>query len=550
MNQTFTDLGLTPELIAGLEAIGLEKPTELQIEIIPQILAGRDIIAEAPAGSGRTTSYALPILQTLDAEASGAQVIVLVGGSDNALRAGAIFQQLNPHKHLRVVSLYAGRSLSREAEQLDETAAIVVGTPPRIREHVNREALSLDNVQFVAIEDIDYLLSRRQQSVIEELLDDMPAGRQTTMFAARVEEPLQDFADEHLFEPALLQRESVAITVPLINHRYQTTPSGDKDDALIRLLDGENISRALIFTRVRPKTEALSTALQIRGYNSAPLHAGMSSDEKKATLLKWREEQIDFLIMTDAIADDLVLESPYAISYDTATDLQSYVKRSRLVEENGVHFTLVLGRERALLNEIEISLGQRIRAVLSPTRATVIAQRAEAYKQRVKSIVQREHLEPYMLLLNDLAKEGFDWSEIAAAAMVLSQKPQETERVFTREHQPQQRRYDQRRSSSSYRPTSPSQHRPQQRERIYEDREVEDGYVRLVMDAGYDIGVRPKDIVGAIANEANVPGRAIGNIDIRDRFTYIEVQNEFVERVLTRVPTTRLRGRNVSFRKV
>jgi ATP-dependent RNA helicase DeaD len=523
--------------------MGLEKPTALQVEVIPHLLAGRDVVAEAPSGSGRTTAYALPILQTLDAEVSGPQVIVLVGGSDNAIRAGSLFQLLNPHKHLRVVSLYAGRSLAREAEQLDETAAIIVGTPPRIREHVNREAMSLDNVQFVVIEDIDYLLSRRQQSVIEELFDNMPAGRQTTLFAAKVEELLHDFADEHLFEPVFLQREPVAITVPLINHRYQTIPSGDKDDALIRLLDGENISQALIFVRLRPQTNAIAFALQTRGYNSASLHAGMDASEREDALLKWREGLVDFLVMTDAAAEELTLESPYVISYDTATDIQSYALRCRLVEENGVHFSLVLGRERALLNEIETALGQRIRAVLSPTRATVVAQKAEAYKQRIKSIVQREHLEPYMLLLNDLAREGFDWSEIAAAAMILSQKPQETERVFSRERRPDTRRQ----STSSYRPSTP---RPPQRERFYEDREVEEGYVRLVMDAGYDIGVRPKDIVGAIANEANVPGRAVGNIDIRDRYTYIEVQQEYVDRILSRVPNTRLRGRNVSFRKV
>ncbi|HIQ11825.1 MAG TPA: DEAD/DEAH box helicase [Caldilineales bacterium] len=546
MSQTFTDLGLTPELVAGLEAMGLEKPTALQAEIIPHILAGRDILAEAPSGSGRTTGYALPILQTLDVETPGAQVLVLVGGSDNAIRAGSLFQKLNPHKELRVVSLYAGRSLAREAEQLDDTAAIIIGTPPRIREHVNREALSLEHVQFVVIEDIDYLLSRRQQTVIEELFDMMPAGRQTTLFAAKVEEALQDFADEHLFEPVMIQREPVAITVPLINHRYQAVPSGDKEDALIRLLDGENISRSLIFASLRPQAEAIAFDLNTRGYLSAVIHLGMEKSEREAAVMRWQEGVLEFLALTDAAGEDLMLESPYVISYDVAPDIQSYVARSRLVEENGMHFSLVLGRHRALLNEIETQLGQRIRAVLSPTRASVVAQKAEAYKKRIKAIVHREHLEPYMLLLNDLAKEGIDWSEIAAAAVILSQKPQETERVFERQR-PQG--YDQRRytGGTSYRP---SHSRPQQRERIYEDREVEEGYVRLVMDAGYDIGVRPKDIVGAIANEANVPGRAVGNIDIRDRYTYIEVQEEYVDRILSRVPSTRLRGRTVTFRKV
>ena len=545
MNQTFADLGLTPEILAGIEAVGMEQPTALQAELIPHILAGRDVLAEAPSGSGRTTGYALPILQTLDVETPGAQVLVLVGGSDNAIRAGSLFQLLNPHKALRVVSLYAGRSLAREAEQLDETAAIVIGTPPRIREHVNREVLSLEHVQYVVIEDIDYLLSRRQQTVIEELFDLMPAGRQTTMFAAKVEEPLHDFADEHLFEPIVLQREPVAITVPLIQHRYQAIPSGDKDDALIRLLDGENISRALIFANLRPQVESIAFNLSTRGYNAAAIHLGVDADQREIALQRWREGLLEFLVLTDAASEDMMLETPFVISYDIAPDIQTYVARCRLVEENGTHFNLVLGRHRALLNELENQLGTRIRAILSPTRATVVAQKAEAYKKRIKAIVHREHLEPYMLLLNDLAKEGIDWSEIAAAAVILSQKPQETERVFDRQRP--QSSYDQRRYTSNYRPSTP---RPPQRERIYEDREVEEGYVRLVMDAGYDIGVRPKDIVGAIANEANVPGRAVGNIDIRDRYTYIEVQEEYVDRILSRVPSTRLRGRTVTFRKV
>ncbi len=546
MSQTFTELGLTPELLEGIEKVGLERPTALQAEIIPHILAGRDILAEAPSGSGRTISYALPILQTLDAETPGAQVLVLVGGSDNAIRAGALFQQLNPHNQLRVVSLYAGRSLAREAEQLDETAAIIIGTPPRIREHVNREALSLEHVQFVVIEDIDYLLSRRQQAVIEELFDQMPAGRQTTMFAARVEEPLQEFADEHLFEPVMVQREPIAITVPVIHHQYQAIPSGEKKDALIRLLDGENISRALIFANQRSTVESIAFNLNTRGYLSAALHLGVEESERETALMKWQEGSLDFLVLTEAVGETLRLESPYVISYDIAPDIQSYAIRSRLVEENGVHFSLVLGRHRALLNEIETLLGQRIRAVLSPTRASIVAQKAEAYKKRIKAIIYREHLEPYMLLLHDLAKEGIDWSEIAAAAVILSQKPQENSRIFERQRPSggyEQRRY----TPGGYRPPTP---RPQQRERVYEEREVEDGYVRLIMDAGYDIGVRPKDIVGAIANEANVPGRAVGNIDIRDRYTYIEVQEEYVDRILSRVPSTRLRGRTVTFRKV
>jgi len=544
MSQTFAELGLNPELTAGLEALGYEQPTKLQSDVIPQLLAGRDVVAEAPPGSGKTAAFILPILQTLDPEIEGVQVIVVTGSGDDATRTANLFQEFSHRSDIQIVPVRGGQPITREVERLKDTTTIVVGTSARLSEHVERETFSLEEVQFVVLDSAELLLSKRRQPQVEQLLDRLPASRQTAVFASQLNNLVQNLADQHLFEPVVLKRETSAAAMPLIKHRYQIVTDIEKSTSLARLLDSENINRAIIYTNLSTETDDIAGMLHAQGYAVGRLHQGSKASEKNSLVRNWQEENIAFLVSTDSAATDLVIDTPYAMSYNIATDADTYALRTRLVAENGTIFSLVTARERRLLSEIETHLGQRIKAVLPPTRATAVAKRTETFKQRLRDIIKTRNLEVYMLLLNELAEEGYDWSELAAAAMSLVQHSQTDS--------PQQRRGDRRQSGSSSRYRDSSREgggRPQSRERD-EDREVETGYVRLIMDAGYDIGVRPKDIVGAIANEANIPGRAVGNIDIRDRFTYVEVQEDYVERVLTRVPSTRLRGRVVTFRRV
>ncbi|NOZ73435.1 MAG: DEAD/DEAH box helicase [Chloroflexi bacterium] len=542
MSQTFSELGLNPELVKALETLGYEQPTKLQSEFMPQFLAGRDIVAEAPPGSGKTVAYVLPILQTLDLEQEGVQGIVLVPHGAEARRVAILFRQLNQHPNFAVTPVYGEQPISREAERLSRPTTIVVGTLKRLKDHIERESFSLEHVQFMVLDGIDQLLSRGQADSISELLDQLPAGRQTAMLTIHLDPELQSMADDHLFEPVVLERQANAAPMPLIKHRYQSVPSGEKMETLIRLLDGESVNRGLIYVNLRPDVEQVALVLQAEGYTAIALHGGSEASERDSAMRQWQEGSLDFIVLTDLIAQSLTLETEVAVSYDMPADADQYAQRAQNVVENGMLYGLVMPSERPLLSEIENMLGQRIKAVLPTTRASVVAQRAESFRQKLRSVIERTNLETYLFLLNDLAEEGYDWSEIAAAAVSMSQHGVPSEKVF-------QGRPDRRSSGSgSSRGPRPSRERPRPQHHD-EDREVEEGYVRLVMDAGYDIGVRPKDIVGAIANEANIPGRAVGNIDIRDRFTFVEVQQDYYERVLTRVPSTRLRGRIVTFRR-
>lgn len=562
MSQTFAELGLNPERIAGLELLGFEKPSRLQREVIPQLLAGRDVVVEGAPGSGKTAAFVLPILQTLNPDVVGIQVLVFTATGNDAARVAAMFQNLNTNQDVHIVPVSEEQPIAREAGRIDRTTVAIVGTPGRIKAHIERESFGLEQVQVVIIDGIDQLLEDDQTETVEAVLDQAPGGRQTAVFATQLDADLQDFADQHLFEPVVLKREAHPATMPVIKHRYQSVLHGDKTTALLRLLDGENIDRALVFVNLRPDAEVVAQALRTAGYHAVALHSLTSADQRESLMRTWRDETTaaaSFLVLTQAAAADLVLEVPFAISYDIPTDAETYAGRAALVVENGSLFTLLAPRERALLSEIENYLGLRVKAVLPPTRADTVAQRTEAFKQALRDIIGRSNLEIYMMLLGDLAEEGHDWSEIAAAAVSMLQHTQ-AESIFSK------RSNDRRPAQpSSAQPSAPSpryresggereRERPRERERERErprdeDREVEPGYVRLIMDAGYDVGVRPKDIVGAIANEANIPGRAVGNIDIRDRFTYVEVQEEFIDRVLNRVPSTRLRGRVVTFRR-
>lgn len=548
MSQTFAELGLNPERMAGLESLGYEQPSKLQTEVIPQLLAGKDIVAEAAPGSGKTAAYVVSILQTLDPEATGVQVLVITTDGADAGRVAAYFQMLGSGRHLHIVPVAETQPLARETERLDLTAAIVIGTPGRIKEHLERDSFNLDQIQFVVLDDADQLIAGDNLEIIENILDQAPAGRQTAVFAKEVDAKIQELAYQHLFEPVVLKREAGAVAMPIIKHRYQSLASGSKTDALLRLLDGENIDRGLVYVNLRSETERVAQVLMAQGYHAAALHGGNAGDVKDSLVRSWGDDTLDFMVVTDSAAADLVLETDYVISYDVPTDAEAYASRSKLVAETGTQISLVAPRERALLSEIETFLGFRIKAVLPPTRADTVTQRSEAFKQKLVEAINRSNLEIYMPMLSELTQEGYDWSEVAAAAISIIQHAN-IDTIYTRRpersSQPQSRYRD---TGRSERPPRTERSRPPMRERN-EDREVEAGYVRLTMDAGYDIGVRPKDIVGAIANEANIPGRAVGNIDIRDRFTFVEVQDEYVDRVLTRVPSTRLRGRVVSFRR-
>lgn len=555
MSQTFAELGLNPERIAGLELLGYEKPSRLQREAIPQILAGRDVVVEGAPGSGKTAAFVLPILQTLNPDVVGIQVLVFTPTGSEAARVAAMFQGLNPNQSVHIVPVSEEQPIAREAARIDRTAMVVVGTPGRIKAHVERETFGLEQVQVVIIDGADQMLEDDQIETLEAVLDQAPGSRQTALFATQLDADLQEFADQHLFEPVVLKRESAPATMPIVKHRYQSVLHGDKIAALLRLLDGENIDRGLVFINLRPDAERVAQALRAAGYHASALHSQTSSETRDSLVRNWRDESASaasFMVLTQAVANDLVLEVPYAVSFDIPTDAETYASRATLVAENGSLFTLLAPRERALLSEIENYLGMRVKAVLPPTRADTVAQRTEAFKQALRDIISRSNLEIYMMLLNDLAEEGHDWSEIAAAAVSMLQHAQ-AESLFSKRSErrpPQPAPTPQPSAPHRYREPARERDRDRERERPRdEEREVEPGYIRLIMDAGYDVGVRPKDIVGAIANEANIPGRAVGNIDIRDRFTYVEVQEEFIDRVLNRVPSTRLRGRVVTFRR-
>ncbi len=546
MSQTFSELGLNPELVKILEALGYEQPTKLQTELTPQFLAGRDIVAVAPPGSGKAVAYVLPILQTLDMEQEGVQGLVLVHSGSEARRVALLFRQFSQHPNFSVTPVYGEQPIAREAERLSRPNTIVIGTLKRLKDHVERESFSVEQVQYVVLDSVDQFVARGRGEIIADLLDQLPAGRQTVMLANQLTTELQAMADDHLFEPVLLERQATAAPMPLIKHRYQSVPSGEKLETLIRLLDGESVQRGLIFVNLKPDVEKVGLMLQAEGYSAATLNGSCTDSERESVLRKWQEGSLDFIVLTDMAAQALTLETETAVSYDLPTEAELYAQRAQTVAENGMLYSLVAPSERPLLSEIENLLGQRVKAVLPTTRASVVAQRAESFRQKLRTIIERTNLETYLFLLNDLAEEGYDWSEIAAAAVSMTQHGVPSEKVF-------QGRPDRRHSAPNRRDTRDrrSYHRPDRSltHEHDEEREVEEGYVRLVMDAGYDIGVRPKDIVGAIANEANIPGRAVGNIDIRDRFTFVEVQQDYYERVLTRVPSTRLRGRIVTFRR-
>lgn len=396
MSKSFAELGLNPDWIAKLGELGYERPSRLQSEVIPQVLAGRDVVAAAAPGSGRTIAYALPIMQTLDPEVVGVQVLVIVPAGEDTTRVAGHFQALKQLEYLHIMPLSENQPIAREVERLERNPAIVVGTPERIREHISRESLVMDKTQFVVLDSAEQLIADNLESV-EEILDQAPAGRQTAVFAVAIDDRIEELAFQHLFEAATIKGESGPRVgpeaMPIIKHRYQAVTTSAKQEALLRLLDSEKLDRALVFVNLRTTVAETVGSLEAHGYHAAGLHGQTDGETTDRLLRNWKEGSIDFLVLTDAVAADLGISAATAISFDVPADAETYTLRSRLVTESGAIFTLVTLRERPLLSEVEDFLGFRIKAVLPPTRADVVAQRTEAFKQRLREIISRSNPE-------------------------------------------------------------------------------------------------------------------------------------------------------------
>jgi ATP-dependent RNA helicase DeaD len=508
----------------AIRDVGYEAPSPIQRKTIPLLLSGRDVVGQAQTGTGKTAAFALPILEKLDLESNEVQALVLTPTRELAIQVAEAFHTYARHLgRVRVLPVYGGQPIQQQLRRLQSGVQIIVGTPGRVMDHLRRETLDLSNLRMVALDEADEMLRMGFIEDVEWILGHTPAERQTALFSATMPREVRRIAERYLQDPANVEIERKTLTVPTVEQRYINVSESQKPDLLTRLLEAEvNPGEAvLIFERTKVGAAQLTEKLQARGYAAEAMHGDMSQAQREAVLRRLRNGQLETLVATDVAARGLDVERiGLVVNYDMPNDPESYVHRigrTGRAGREGRAVLLVTPRQQRMKRDIERFTGHPIEPMRMPTDADVASRRVALFKERILKTLKNEELELYLSVVEELAEEsGRDIAEIAAAAAQLASgdKPLEV----------------------ALEPEAGQLGQPSE------------GSVRLFIDVGRQSNVRPADIVGAIANEAGVPGKSIGAIDVHDRFTLVDVPLEYAEQVLERMSGTRIRDHNANVR--
>ena len=518
---SFASLGLSEPILKVLAEVGYEAPTPIQKKTIPAMLAGRDLIGQAQTGTGKTAAFALPILEKLDPSVPEVQALVLAPTRELAIQvAEAIHTYSKYVGRVGVLPVYGGQPIQLQLKRLGRGVHVVVGTPGRIMDHLRRGTLTFEALKTVVLDEADEMLRMGFLEDVEWILSQAPEARQTALFSATLPREVRRIAEQHLRDPVSIAIEHRTLTVPATEQRYLNVSHQQKLDALARLLETEPTEAVLVFTRTKTGAAELAERLQGRGYEAEAMHGDMNQAQRESVIRRLRSGQVEIVVATDVAARGLDVERiSHVINYDVPNDVEAYVHRigrTGRAGRSGVAVLFITPRERRMMTDIERFTGQRITPMKMPSQADVAARRTALFKDNIRRTVEEGDLDLYLTLVEELVEEGMDLAEIAAGAARLARgdKPLEVSVEPEPEEVPR----------------------------------AEDGMVRLFIAAGSRAGVRPGDIVGAIANEADVPGKAIGSIDIYDRFTFVELPAQYRDRVLQRMARATIRGRPVDIR--
>ena len=546
----FAALGLSDSLLAAVTALGYEEPTAVQRESIPALLAGRDLLAQAATGTGKTAAFVLPILQRLGEEAQGkgrTRALVLVPTRELAMQVAEAAHRYGQGSGLGVVPVYGGASLELQARALKRGADVVVSTPGRTLDHLRRKTLKLDGVQLLILDEADEMLDMGFADDLDAILKATPAERQTALFSATMPPDIERIARKHLREPervAIAREAAAAGKLPRVRQVAYVVRRDQKLDVLGRVLDVEGPTSALVFCRTRNEVDSLVETLNARGYRALALHGGLQQRQRDAVMTRFRGGKSDLLIATDVAARGLdIRHLSHVINFDLPSSSEVYVHRigrTGRAGGTGTAITFVEPRERRLLHVIEQVTQQAVEVASIPTVADMRARRMKQTSAALRERLQAGGFDEARAVVESLAAE-FPTADVAAAAIQLlhtAASGGKEEREIEAPHVPA--------AGPAGRDRGPGE-RPQGKARL--PRPVIERPVRLFIGLGRAGHVRPADIVGAIAGESGISSRELGAIDIGERFSTIVVPEAWAEKIISAMKKGKLLGRKVMVRR-
>ena len=543
---TFSDLGLSPVLVETVDTLGYDAPTPIQQHAIPPLLEGHDVLGLAATGTGKTAAFSLPILHALETAPDGNAPfgLVIVPTRELARQAARALRGYGKALRARVVEVYGGASIGQQIRELRRGCDIVVATPGRAVDLLNRKALDLGGVACLVLDEADEMLDMGFAEDLEELLAACPEDRQTALFSATFPQHLQRIAGASMRDPVRVEVERPEDEGPPQREHVFLVARHHKLAALQRILELEQPEAALLFCRTRENVDELAMGLDRAGTRALALHGGLAQAERDRVMGHLRSGAAAIVCATDVAARGIDVDRlTHVVNVDLPDNPEVYVHRIGRVGRagrTGVAITLAEPRQRRMLQQIQRLTGRMLPMCEVPTLDDLRAARREQLQELVQRVAAVEDLEPFKELLRDMCDEA-DLDDVAAAALflvaeargMLGEEP-EIPAVAggRRDRQDRGRRDDRERRSQRDHSARP-----------------QEGYARIYVGLGRQAGVRPRDLVGAIAGETGLPGRAVGAIQVTSRFSLVEVPADAADDVIMALRNTTIRGRRPFVRR-
>ncbi len=506
----FEDFSLTKETLKSIAEIGFEEPTPIQADTIPLILEGKDIVGQAQTGTGKTAAFGIPIVER-SRKGKNPFAIILEPTRELAVQVAQEINRIGKYKKANVLPVYGGKSIETQIKALKRGVDVVVGTPGRLIDHINRKTISLADISVVVLDEADEMLNMGFIEDIETILKNIPGERQTLLFSATMPQPIMNIAKRYMKSPEKVRINTKGVIIPKIKQVFYEVKEGDKIHALSRLLDVEDPELAIVFCHTKREVDEVSMKLQQMGYNANSLHGDFTQARRDEVMHKFKNGLLDVLVATDVAARGLDIQNvTHVFNYNIPQNPESYVHRigrTGRAGKSGMAITLVTPREYRHLRLIEKTAQTVIGKKKLPSSQDVIRAKEKNIAKDMAEIISTEKHAGYAHIIKELA-ETHSSSDIAAAALYAAYGE-------VKESRPEEQHYE------------------------------KAGTVRLFMTIGRKDKIKVADIVKSIASEANIPYSKIGNIDVLDKFTFVEIPEDLADRVVRSVDDMVMKGKKV-----
>jgi len=563
---SFSDLNLSDALLRVLNDIGYETPSPIQAATIPLLLANRDVLGQAQTGTGKTAAFALPILSRIDIKQTVPQALVLAPTRELAIQVAEAFQSYAAHiPGFHVLPIYGGQSYGPQLSALRRGVHVVVGTPGRVIDHLDKGSLDLSKLKTLVLDEADEMLRMGFIDDVERILQETPDSRQTTLFSATMPSAIKRIAQTYLKSPAEITVAAKTGTADNIRQRYWLVSGMHKLDALTRILEAENFDGMIIFARTKLGTEELAGRLQARGFSAAAINGDIQQAQRERTIQQLKDGKIDILVATDVAARGLDVERiSHVINYDVPHDPESYthrIGRTGRAGRSGEAILFITPREKGLLKIIERATRQPVAPLELPSIQAVNDVRIARFKDQISATIAEGELEQFQGIIEDYEREhNVPPIEIAAALakiargdvpLLLDKNKREPKiETFRSDERPVRERAERNDRGERFdrgdRPQRTERsERPMRAERERRPRESEPGMQSYRIEVGHDHGVKPGNIVGAIANEANIDSKKIGRIEIYDGFSILDLPADLPKDVMQHLKAVWVAGQQL-----